>query len=94
MSSIAVGWVEDATFDEYVVQLHSGDRLLLYSDGVPEAMDANLDQFTDQRMLNELGASRSGSVQEQVEHMKGVVEQWCQPKGPLDDVSMLLIEVQ
>ncbi|AMV35408.1 Phosphoserine phosphatase RsbP [Pirellula sp. SH-Sr6A] len=90
---LAVGWVEDATFDEYTIELESGDRLFLYSDGVPEAMDANLDQFTDQKMLNALQASRSSSVQEQVAHMKSVVEQWCQPKGPLDDVSMLLIEV-
>jgi sigma-B regulation protein RsbU (phosphoserine phosphatase) len=89
-----VGWVEDATFDEYAIQLEPGDRLFLYSDGVPEAMDANLEQLTDSRMLQELDSSRQGTVEEQIAHLKAVVDTWCQPKGPLDDVSMLMIEIQ
>ena len=80
-------------FDEFTLQLASGDRMLLYSDGVPEAMDANLEQLTNKTMLRELDASRNASVSEQVQHIRSVVDQWCKPKGPLDDVSMLSIEI-
>jgi sigma-B regulation protein RsbU (phosphoserine phosphatase) len=89
----AIGWVEDAEFDEYLLQLSSGDRLLLYSDGVPEAMDANLDQLTNERMLLELDSSRKLSPAEQVNHIRNVVNKWCEPKGPIDDVSILLVDI-
>ena len=90
---LAVGWVDDVDFDEYSLQLNSGDRLLLYSDGVPEAMDSTLTQLTNQQMLNELDASRELTTDDQVAHLKNVVTKWCQPKGPLDDVSLLLVEI-
>ncbi|MCU0706781.1 MAG: fused response regulator/phosphatase [Pirellula sp.] len=91
---LAVGWVDDAEFDEFQLQLQSGDRLLLYSDGVPEAMDANLDQLTNERMLAELDRSRDAKLVDQVAHIRQVVDQWCQPKGPLDDVSILAIAIK
>ena len=90
---LAIGWVDDVEFDEFTLQLESGDRLLLYSDGVPEAMDAQLEQLTNPRMLQELDASRSLPLSDQVTYIRGVVDQWCQPKGPLDDVSILSIEI-
>jgi phosphoserine phosphatase RsbU/P len=89
----AIGWIDDAEFDEYTLQLSPGDRLMLYSDGVPEAMDANLEQLTNERMLQELESSRILSIEEQVTHLRDVVQDWCQPNGPLDDVSILLVDI-
>ena len=91
---LAVGWVDDVEFDEFTLQLATGDRLLLYSDGVPEAMDASLEQLTNQRMLEELDASREKTLGDQVIHVREIVNEWCKPKGPLDDVSILLVEIQ
>ena len=90
---LAIGWVEDIEFDEFTLQLASGDRLLLYSDGVPEAMDANLEQLTNERMLHELDKSRDQPLADQVSHLRTIVNHWCEPKGPLDDVSILLVEI-
>ena len=47
----AIGMLDDIEYDEQTLRLHPGDRVYFYSDGVPEAMNANLDQFTDARML-------------------------------------------
>jgi phosphoserine phosphatase RsbU/P len=91
---LAVGWVDDAEFDEFQLQLQPGDRLLLYSDGVPEAMDGQLEQLTNERMLAELDRSRDAKLSDQVAHIRQVVDQWCQPKGPLDDVSILAIAIE
>lgn len=91
---LAVGWVEDAEFDEFQLQLEPGDRLWIYSDGVPEAMNAELEQLTNERMLDELNRSRDASLPDQVTHLRQAVDRWCQPNGPLDDVSILAIEIQ
>jgi len=91
---LAVGWFDDIEFDTFEIQLLSGDRLYLYSDGVPEAMDSKLEQLTNDRMLAVLNESRDLPIAEQVEHLRSVVDAWCHPKGALDDVSILGIQIQ
>jgi serine phosphatase RsbU (regulator of sigma subunit) len=90
---LAVGWVDDAEFDEFQLQLQPGDRMWIYSDGVPEAMNANLEQLTNERMLAELNRSRDQPLADQVTDLRRAVDQWCEPNGPLDDVSILAIEI-
>lgn len=89
----AVGWFDDIEFEEFTLQLESGDRLYLYSDGVPEAMDANLEQLTNEKMLAELDATSKLPLTEQVQHLRKIVDQWCTPHGPRDDVSILATEI-
>ena len=36
----AIGMVEDVEYDEHTIHLQPGDRVYYYSDGVPEAMNA------------------------------------------------------
>ncbi len=91
---LAVGWFDDIEFDTFEIQLLRGDRLYLYSDGVPEAMDSKLEQLTNDRMLAVLNESRDLPIAEQVEHLRSVVDAWCHPKGALDDVSILGIQIQ
>lgn len=91
---LAVGWFDDIEFDSFEIQLMSGDRLYLYSDGVPEAMDSKLEQLTNDRMLAALNESRDLPIEAQVEHLRSVVDAWCHPKGALDDVSILGIQIQ
>ena len=36
---MVIGWVEGMDYDDQVIKLQAGDRLYIYSDGVPEAME-------------------------------------------------------
>ena len=56
-SGLAIGFLDDVEFEEYRVQLQPGDRLFIYSDGVPEAMDEELNEFGERQMVEvmELG---------------------------------------
>jgi phosphoserine phosphatase RsbU/P len=51
---LLVGILEDAGYATGQVILRPGDRLLLYTDGVTEAMNADGDQFGRDRLLNVL----------------------------------------
>jgi len=72
--------------------LSPGDRIYLYSDGVPEAMDKDRQQLGDEALADVLAATRSQSLDESVKALLQRVEDWCQPIGPLDDVSILGVE--
>lgn len=88
-SGFPIGIMDDADFDEEVMRLNPGDRILFYSDGVPEAMNEDLQQFTDDRMLEVMGLGSRKPLTEGVEELFESVRSWCVPKGPKDDVSIL-----
>jgi sigma-B regulation protein RsbU (phosphoserine phosphatase) len=88
-----VGVMDDVDFEEKVLPLRPGDRVYFYSDGVPEAMNEQLEQFENERMLSELGRSSGRPVAEGVEELFEAVRRWCVPNGPKDDVSILGCEI-
>jgi sigma-B regulation protein RsbU (phosphoserine phosphatase) len=88
----AVGWMEDVEVEEVQVALQSGDRLYLFSDGVNEAMDAELEEFGQERLLETIARGQSLSVEESVSLIGQAVGDWCRTKGPKDDISILAVE--
>jgi sigma-B regulation protein RsbU (phosphoserine phosphatase) len=92
VESFPVGFVPDVEFAEETLQLAPGDRVILYSDGVPEAMDEQLEQMGNERMTALVESLRGEPVDVNVVRLLESVQTWCQPKGPLDDVSILCLE--
>jgi sigma-B regulation protein RsbU (phosphoserine phosphatase) len=92
-ADMAIGWIEDTEFEEHCLQLAPGDRIYLYSDGVPEAMDQDLEEFGDDRMLDSLTKSSSEPVTVSTQQLLDEVHEWCSVNGPKDDVSILGIEI-
>ncbi len=90
---MAIGWVDDFEYDDQQIQLQPGDRLYLYSDGVPEGMDENLNQFTNKQMLEMIELGKSQSLDDSVSLLLKSVERWCHKNGPKDDISILGLEI-
>mgnify|MGYP006275255759 CR=1 FL=1 len=87
-----IAFVPDVVYEQKTLVLTPGDRIYLYSDGVPEAMDAGKQPFGEDRMNDCLRASRAAPLDESVAGLLAAVEEWCRPAGPLDDVTILGLE--
>jgi sigma-B regulation protein RsbU (phosphoserine phosphatase) len=87
-----IGLAADA-YEERSAHLGAGDRLYLYSDGVPEAMDPAGRQFGDARLLDAIGRGRSELLREAVGILLGDVARWHGSERAQDDVSILAVEV-
>ncbi len=92
LHSLPIGFFPEAEYEEQTLQLAPGDRLYLYSDGVTEAMDKNLQQFGDDALVEVVTLNRSRPLDTSVAELLETIQAWCQPKGPLDDVSILGFE--
>ena len=90
--SFPIAFVPDVEYEQKTLQLAPGDRLFLYSDGVPEAMDKDRNPYGDDAMAACIAQFRGAPVEAGVKGLLEAVETWCQPNGPLDDVSILGIE--
>jgi sigma-B regulation protein RsbU (phosphoserine phosphatase) len=94
VNNMAIGWVEEMEYEEGKIDLKPGDRLYVYSDGVPEAMDADLNEFTMRQMMEIIELGQHQSVAESVRLLCESVERWSAKNGPKDDVSILGVEVR
>jgi sigma-B regulation protein RsbU (phosphoserine phosphatase) len=93
-AGMAIGWVPDIDCAEHVVQLEAGDRLYLYSDGVPEAMDPDLNQFGNRQLLELIELGKSQPLDNSVSLLLEGVERWGDNGSCLkDDVSILGLEI-
>jgi sigma-B regulation protein RsbU (phosphoserine phosphatase) len=75
------------------VQLAPGDALFLYTDGVPEATNDTLDDFTDERLTDVLRAATSLSCCELVNRVTREVLAFTAGAPQSDDITMLSIRI-
>jgi sigma-B regulation protein RsbU (phosphoserine phosphatase) len=87
-----IGLADDA-YEERSVRLRAGDRLYLYSDGVPEAMDAAGKLFGDARLLEAIGRGRSERLPESMAMLLGEITRWHGAENSRDDISILAAEI-
>lgn len=85
--------VGDGVYEDYVVDLSPGDRLHLFSDGVPETMNAERNLFGKRRLVETFVAGRELSLDACEESVLARVETWHESAHFEDDLSLLSIEV-
>jgi serine phosphatase RsbU (regulator of sigma subunit) len=89
-----LGMWQELHLTEYSVQLVPGDRLLMYSDGLPDASNHNGDQFGVDRLEAVLRQAGSRSADDLLSMLAAAVEEWCQDAPPFDDLTMLVVELE
>jgi sigma-B regulation protein RsbU (phosphoserine phosphatase) len=85
-----LGVFEEATFEERRIELVPDERLLLYTDGVTEAVDPALEQFGDDRLLA-LPGGLFHSARALVEAVVATVEAFAGEAEQADDITVLVI---
>lgn len=91
-TGMPIGIQEDNDFDHQSVTLTPGDRLLLFSDGLIEAFNADGSLVGTQRVLGWLDESRALDADGQVKVLSRNVRAWAADGRPDDDVAILMVE--
>jgi sigma-B regulation protein RsbU (phosphoserine phosphatase) len=87
-----IGLGEDA-YEEYSLTLAPGDRMYLYTDGLTDVMNRNMQRIGEERCLQLLGQMRSRTLSDSVSELLNAVEAWAAPDQPHDDISLIAIEM-
>lgn len=89
---IALGVLEgDSLYGVGKVKLDPGDTIFLFSDGVTEAMNRELELYTDKRLAGVLAAAGTGIPKDAVEAVLGAVEVFSEGVPQTDDMALLAI---
>ena len=86
-----IGAFCDSTFTEREVQLYQGDKLLLFTDGVTEARNAEGEEFGDHRLLEFLRSYVGRNAAELRMLILDAVTDFC--GGNFDDDATLMIAI-
>lgn len=85
--------MEDVIYKEYTMELHTGDTLFVYTDGVPEATNMEKELFGADRMVDALNRHQNETLEDMLHNMKMEVDSFAGDAPQFDDVTMLAFRV-
>ena len=91
-SDLVVGAIDDFKYSEETLQLEHGDTLLLYTDGVTEAINSGDEEFGEQRLQAVLAQLTGNSSQDIIERIKACVSDFAGEAEQSDDITLLAIK--
>ncbi|MBQ3754583.1 MAG: SpoIIE family protein phosphatase [Clostridia bacterium] len=89
---LVIGAMEDAKYTDFEIDLSKGDKLFLFTDGVPEATDPYGTMLTLPRTLQVLNDNADKSPKEILDSINDVVEKFMGDAPRFDDTTMLCVE--
>ncbi|MBC8462632.1 MAG: SpoIIE family protein phosphatase [Deltaproteobacteria bacterium] len=89
-----LGMFDDLDLKEYTFKFQSGDKLVLYSDGVPEANNLDGHQFGNTRFMECLEKNGDLSASMLVRQIVETTGSWMRGTAPFDDLTLLVVEAK
>ena len=82
----------DPEYKENVVRLEAGERIVIYTDGIVEAFNADREEYSDNRLQALLAGSTHNSVEELVNLVMEDVGDFAGATEQSDDMTVLAVE--
>jgi len=89
---VPLGMFRDTRYYEYFAEIAPGQLLVLYTDGVTEAMNRNLDEYGRDRLVEAVRQCRHLSAREMIDFIHRDVLSWTEGLGATDDVTFFIIK--
>ena len=89
--SMALGVFEDIKFEEHEFNLQKDDMLIVYTDGIPEAINNEAEQFGEDRMINSLNslATSNDDPKTTLDNLKNATKTFADGAEQSDDITIL-----
>jgi len=89
-----VGILDGIPFEEAKVSLAPGDRIVLYTDGLSEAMDAHMEMYGDERLVDFAAALPADqSARESIDAIMAGISTFLDGEEPQDDMTVMVLRV-
>ena len=86
---LALAAMDGMKYKEYELQLNPGDRLFVYTDGVPEAISSGMEQYGTARMLRALNDAGDCPLREALAAVQKDLAAFVGGEDQFDDITML-----
>ena len=90
--SPAVSTIEGMTYREHEFTLEPGDCVFVYTDGVTETTNENLELMGEERMIEALNKHKDAGTTEILSKLKGELDSFAGNAPQFDDITMMIFE--
>jgi len=91
-TGMVLGVMADAPFEQGTVHLRSGDFIVLYTDGVPDATDAQERGFGMDRLQSIILDHRRAPAVDIVAALERAIDDFAGPGDPFDDIAVVVVK--
>ena len=88
-----VGLIEDSLYEQGSVQLHAGDVLIFFTDGISEAMNLDDEEWGEERLLETINERRHATAQELLDCLFDAATQYAGAAPQHDDMTLVVVRV-
>jgi len=89
-----LGMMEEMEYEQRTLALGAGDILLLYTDGIVEAMNAKEELFGLQRLRSSLSSAKRLSAQGIQDSILRDLKQFTEGEEQSDDITVMVIKAE
>ena len=89
-----IGMFPQARYEEGTVDLRPGDVLMIFTDGVPEALNPSEEEYGEERLKGVLRQVVSLPVEEMISRISQDLKNWIQDAAQYDDLTFVLMKVK
>ncbi len=89
-TGVPLGIFEDATWEQKEVQIAPGDMLVLYTDGISEAQNAELAFYGSDRLLNSIHRKLGGTAEQYKQSILDDVHEFIEHRALQDDIALII----
>ncbi|MCP4358325.1 MAG: SpoIIE family protein phosphatase [Chloroflexi bacterium] len=89
-----LGMIDPLELSEHTIHLQHGDRLIMFSDGVPDAANPQDVQFGNERLTQLVAAAGNLSAVELTRQLAQELNNWRQDAPAFDDLTLLILEAK
>jgi sigma-B regulation protein RsbU (phosphoserine phosphatase) len=88
---VVLGLFDHASFDQETVIMQPGDYIVVFSDGVTEALNPAGEEFTDERLVEFVNGQRGSPPQDVLDALLAEVRTFCADATQSDDVTAVMV---
>ena len=89
---IVLGMMQDATYETETIELHKEDTIVMYTDGITEAMNAQEDEFGELRLQEIIKTNKKESAEHIIEVISSDVKNYTGNTLQSDDITMVVVK--
>ena len=94
LTGVAIGAMEDAEYTQESIPLAKGDVVVLYTDGITEAVNDKEEMFDVPRLIETIRKNGNSSSQEIVNEIISAVFSFSGSEPQYDDITLMVVKVK
>jgi serine phosphatase RsbU (regulator of sigma subunit) len=86
---LALAAMEGMRYREYTIEMNPGDKLFVYTDGIPEAIDEQIEQYGPDRLVAVLNRVKDQKMPQILPAVRKDIADFVGAADQFDDITML-----